>query len=46
MTTLATSLDGRSPAARPRMLFNSPVYGVFLLVTYVAFWALRRPVAP
>lgn len=24
------------------MLFNSPVYGVFLLVTYVAFWALRR----
>jgi D-alanyl-lipoteichoic acid acyltransferase DltB (MBOAT superfamily) len=24
------------------MLFNSPVYGVFLLVTYVAFWLLRR----
>ena len=24
------------------MLFNSPLYGVFLLVTYVAFWALRR----
>ncbi len=24
------------------MLFNSPVYGVFLLVTYVAFWILRR----
>jgi alginate O-acetyltransferase complex protein AlgI len=24
------------------MLFNSPIYGVFLLVTYVAFWALRR----
>jgi len=24
------------------MLFNSPVYGVFLFVTYVAFWALRR----
>lgn len=24
------------------MLFASPVYGVFLLVTYVAFWALRR----
>lgn len=24
------------------MLFNSPVYGVFLLVTYVAFWSLRR----
>lgn len=24
------------------MLFNSPVYGVFLLVTYVVFWALRR----
>jgi alginate O-acetyltransferase complex protein AlgI len=24
------------------MLFNSPVYGVFLLVTYVTFWALRR----
>src|SRR3954462_352231 len=24
------------------MLFNSPVYGVFLLVTYVIFWALRR----
>ncbi|MDB4943174.1 MAG: putative poly(beta-D-mannuronate) O-acetylase [Labilithrix sp.] len=28
-------------ASRP-MLFNSPVYGVFLFVTYVAFWALRR----
>src|SRR3954470_11982930 len=24
------------------MLFNSPLYGVFLLWTYVAFWALRR----
>jgi D-alanyl-lipoteichoic acid acyltransferase DltB (MBOAT superfamily) len=24
------------------LLFNSPVYGVFLLVTYVVFWALRR----
>lgn len=24
------------------MLFNSPLYGVFLLVTYVTFWALRR----
>jgi D-alanyl-lipoteichoic acid acyltransferase DltB (MBOAT superfamily) len=24
------------------MLFNSPIYGAFLLVTYVAFWALRR----
>jgi len=24
------------------MLFASPVYGVFLLVTYAAFWALRR----
>lgn len=24
------------------MLFNSPLYGAFLLVTYVAFWALRR----
>lgn len=24
------------------MLFNSPVYGVFLLVTYVTFWGLRR----
>jgi alginate O-acetyltransferase complex protein AlgI len=24
------------------MLFASPLYGVFLLVTYVAFWALRR----
>jgi alginate O-acetyltransferase complex protein AlgI len=24
------------------MLFNSPLYGVFLFVTYVAFWALRR----
>jgi alginate O-acetyltransferase complex protein AlgI len=24
------------------MLFNSPVYGIFLLVTYVTFWALRR----
>jgi D-alanyl-lipoteichoic acid acyltransferase DltB (MBOAT superfamily) len=24
------------------MLFNSPVYGVFLLVTYAAFWGLRR----
>jgi D-alanyl-lipoteichoic acid acyltransferase DltB (MBOAT superfamily) len=24
------------------VLFNSPVYGVFLLVTYVTFWALRR----
>ena len=24
------------------MLFNSPVYGLFLFVTYVAFWALRR----
>ena len=24
------------------MLFNSPLYGVFLLVTYVGFWALRR----
>ena len=24
------------------MLFNSPVYGVFLFVTYVAFWGLRR----
>jgi alginate O-acetyltransferase complex protein AlgI len=24
------------------MLFNSPIYGVFLLVTYVAFWALKR----
>jgi alginate O-acetyltransferase complex protein AlgI len=24
------------------MLFNSPVYGVFLLVTYVVYWALRR----
>src|SRR6188472_2607669 len=24
------------------MLFNSPVYGIFLFVTYVAFWALRR----
>jgi len=30
-----------SPRA-PSMLFNSPLYGVFLLVTYVAFWALRR----
>jgi D-alanyl-lipoteichoic acid acyltransferase DltB (MBOAT superfamily) len=24
------------------MLFNSPLYGVFLLGTWVAFWALRR----
>ena len=24
------------------MLFNSPLYGIFLFVTYVAFWALRR----
>ena len=24
------------------MLFNSPLYGVFLLITYVIFWALRR----
>ena len=24
------------------MLFNSPVYGVFLLVTYLVYWALRR----
>jgi D-alanyl-lipoteichoic acid acyltransferase DltB (MBOAT superfamily) len=24
------------------MLFNSPVYGVFLFVTYVGFWWLRR----
>lgn len=24
------------------MLFNSPVYGLFLFVTYVAFWALRK----
>ena len=24
------------------MLFASPVYGLFLFVTYVAFWALRR----
>jgi hypothetical protein len=24
------------------MLFNSPLYGVFLFVTYVAFWSLRR----
>ena len=24
------------------MLFASPLYGVFLLVTYVVFWALRR----
>ena len=24
------------------MLFNSPLYGVFLLVTYVTFWLLRR----
>jgi D-alanyl-lipoteichoic acid acyltransferase DltB (MBOAT superfamily) len=24
------------------MLFNSPVYGVFLLVAYMVFWALRR----
>lgn len=24
------------------MLFASPVYGIFLFVTYVAFWALRR----
>jgi D-alanyl-lipoteichoic acid acyltransferase DltB (MBOAT superfamily) len=24
------------------MLFNSPIYGVFLFVTYVAFWALAR----
>jgi alginate O-acetyltransferase complex protein AlgI len=24
------------------MLFNSPLYGAFLLVTYVVFWALRR----
>jgi CDP-diglyceride synthetase len=24
------------------MLFNSPLYGVFLFVTYVTFWALRR----
>jgi alginate O-acetyltransferase complex protein AlgI len=24
------------------MLFNSPLYGVFLLVTYVVFWGLRR----
>jgi alginate O-acetyltransferase complex protein AlgI len=24
------------------MLFNSPLYGAFLFVTYVAFWALRR----
>ena len=24
------------------MLFASPLYGVFLFVTYVAFWALRR----
>ena len=29
------------PSSLP-MLFASPVYGVFLLVTYVAFWALRR----
>ncbi|MBX3234228.1 MAG: MBOAT family protein [Labilithrix sp.] len=28
--------------ARSRMLFASPTYGVFLLVTYVVFWALRR----
>jgi len=25
-----------------RMLFASPVYGLFLLVTYVVFWACRR----
>ncbi len=24
------------------MLFNSPLYGVFLVVTYVIFWGLRR----
>jgi D-alanyl-lipoteichoic acid acyltransferase DltB (MBOAT superfamily) len=24
------------------MLFNSPLYGVFLLFTYVVFWTLRR----
>ena len=24
------------------MLFNSPVYGIFLFATYVAFWGLRR----
>ena len=24
------------------MLFSSPVYGVFLLVTYVVYWTLRR----
>src|ERR1700753_816302 len=24
------------------MLFASPVYGLFLLVTYVGFWALRK----
>ena len=24
------------------MLFNSPVYGVFLLITYLGFWGLRR----
>jgi D-alanyl-lipoteichoic acid acyltransferase DltB (MBOAT superfamily) len=24
------------------MLFNSPLYGVFLLGTWIAFWALRR----
>ena len=24
------------------MLFNSPIYGAFLLFTYVGFWALRR----
>lgn len=24
------------------MLFNSPLYGAFLVITYVIFWALRR----
>ncbi len=29
------------------MLFNSPLYGLFLLVTYVGFWSLRRhPLRP
>jgi D-alanyl-lipoteichoic acid acyltransferase DltB (MBOAT superfamily) len=28
------------------MLFNSPLYGVFLVATWVAFWALRRAHLP
>jgi len=32
----------RVSSPRPRMLFNSPLYGAFLVATFAVFWILRR----